>query len=176
MKFLMKQEQMEEQKLIIIENEQDKVSIDENINILIKKVIDICMKSEKLEMDYEVSVLIVDDEEIRLINKEHRDIDKSTDVLSFPMAEFYNGELVSDEGDYDLEFEQLMLGDIIISAETAKRQAMEYGHSFEREIAFLTAHSCFHLLGYDHMEEAEEKVMFSKQEAVLKKMGLTRLK
>ncbi len=171
----MKQEKTEEQKLIIIENEQDKVSIDENINILIKRVIDICMKSEKLEKDYEVSVLIVDDEEIRLINKEHRDIDKSTDVLSFPMAEFYNGELISDEGDYDLEFEQLMLGDIIISAETAKRQAIEYGHSLEREMAFLTAHSCFHLLGYDHMEEDEEKVMISKQEAVLKEMGLTRL-
>ncbi len=176
MKFLMKQEKMEERKLIIIENEQDKVSIDENINILINKVIDICMKSEKLEVDYEVSVLIVDDEEIRLINKEHRDIDKATDVLSFPMAEFYNGELISDEGDYDLEFEQLMLGDIIISAETAKRQAIEYGHSFEREVAFLTAHSCFHLLGYDHMEESEEKVMLSKQEAVLEEMGLARLK
>ena len=176
MKLLMKQEKTEEQKLIIIENEQDKVSIDENINILIKRVIDICMKSEKLEMEYEVSVLIVDDEEIRLINKEHRDIDKSTDVLSFPMAEFYNGELISDEGDYDLEFEQLMLGDIIISAETAKRQAIEYGHGFEREMAFLTAHSCFHLLGYDHMEEAEEMVMLSKQEAVLKGMGLTRLR
>ncbi len=166
---------MEEQKLIIIENEQDKVSIDENINIIIKKVIDICMKSEELEVDYEVSVLIVDDKEIRLINKEHRDIDKATDVLSFPMAEFYNGELISDEGDYDIENEQLMLGDIIISAETAKRQAVEYGHSFEREMAFLTAHSCFHLLGYDHMEESEEKVMLNKQEAVLKEIGLTRL-
>lgn len=176
MKLLMKQEKTEERKLIIIENEQDKVSIDENINILIKRVIDICMKSEGLEMDYEVSVLIVNDEEIRLINKEHRDIDKSTDVLSFPIAEFYNGELISDDGDYDLESEQLMLGDIIISAETATRQAIEYGHSFEREMAFLTAHSCFHLLGYDHMEEAEERVMFSKQEAVLKEIGLTRFR
>ena len=170
----MKQEKMEEQKLIIIENEQDKVSIDDNINILIKKVIDLCMKSEKLDKEYEVSVLIVDDEEIRLINKEHRDIDKSTDVLSFPMAEFNNGELISDEGDYDIELDELMLGDIIISAETAKRQAIEYGHSFEREIAFLTAHSCFHLLGYDHMIESEEKIMFSKQEAILQEMGLTR--
>ncbi len=165
---------MEEQKLIIIENEQDKVSIDENINIIIKKTIDLCIKSEKLDKDYEVSVIIVDDEEIRAINKEHRDIDKSTDVLSFPMVEFENGELISDEGDYDMDFDELMLGDIIISAETAKRQSIEYGHSFEREIAFLTAHSCFHLLGYDHMIEAEEKVMFKKQEDVLIEMGLTR--
>lgn len=165
---------MEEQKLIIIENEQDKVSIDENINIIIKKTIDLCMKSEKLDKDYEVSVIIVDDEEIRAINKEHRDIDKSTDVLSFPMVEFENGELISDEGDYDMDLDELMLGDIIISAETAKRQSIEYGHSFEREIAFLTAHSCFHLLGYDHMIEGEEKVMFKKQEDVLIEMGLTR--
>lgn len=170
----MNAEKMEEQKLIIVENEQDKVSIDDNINIIIKKTIDLCMKSEKLDKDYEVSVIIVDDEEIRAINKEHRDIDKSTDVLSFPMVEFENGELISDEGDYDMDLDELVLGDIIISAETAKRQSIEYGHSFEREIAFLTAHSCFHLLGYDHMIETEEKVMFKKQEDILIEMGLTR--
>lgn len=160
--------------MIIIENEQDKVEISDSIIKLIEKTIEISMKAEKLTKAYEVSVLIVDDEEIRAINKEHRDIDKPTDVLSFPMAEFENGELISDEGDYDLEFEELMLGDIIISAETAKRQADEYGHSFEREVAFLTAHSCFHLLGYDHMEEEEEKLMIGKQESILQQMGLTR--
>jgi probable rRNA maturation factor len=90
------------------------------------------------------------------------------------MVDFKNGELISDEGDYDLDMDELMLGDIIISAETAKRQAEEYGHSFAREMAFLTAHSCFHLLGYDHMEEDEEKVMIQKQENILKDMGLSR--
>ena len=160
--------------MIIIEDEQDKVSIDDTINKLIEKTIDLCMKAEKLDKEYEISVIIVDDEGIREINKEHRDIDKSTDVLSFPMVEFVNGELISDEGDYDMDLDELMLGDIIISAETAKSQAIEYGHSFEREIAFLTAHSCFHLLGYDHMDEAEEKVMLNKQEGILKEMGLTR--
>ncbi|WP_313563007.1 rRNA maturation RNase YbeY [Ruminiclostridium cellobioparum] len=160
--------------MIIIENEQDRISISGNINELIERTIDLCMKAEKLEKAYEVSVLIVDDEEIRKINREHRDIDKATDVLSFPMAEFENGELISDEGDYDPEYEELMLGDIIISAETAKRQAHEYGHSFEREIAFLTAHSCFHLLGYDHMEAEEEKIMLGKQEKILRQMGLNR--
>lgn len=160
--------------MIIIENEQDKVEISHSIIKLIEKTIELCMKAEKLDKAYEVSVLIVDDEEIRAINKEHRDIDKPTDVLSFPMAEFINGELISDQGDYDLEFDELMLGDIIISAETAKRQADEYQHSFEREIAFLTAHSCFHLLGYDHMEEEEEKIMIGKQESILQQMGLTR--
>ncbi len=172
----MKAEKMGKQRLIIIENEQDKVIIDENINIIINKTINLCMKAEKLDKDYEVSVIIVDDEEIRGINKEHRCIDKPTDVLSFPMVEFVNGELISDEGDYDMDLNELILGDIIISAETAKRQAIEYGHSFEREMAFLTAHSCFHLLGYDHMVEAEEKVMVEKQEAILKEVGLTRQK
>lgn len=160
--------------MIIIENEQNKVIIDEKINILITRTIELCMKSEKLDKDYEVSVVIVDDEEIREINKQHRDIDKSTDVLSFPMVEFVNGELISDEGDYDMDIDELMLGDIVISAETAVRQSAEYGHSFEREIAFLTAHSCFHLLGYDHMEEDEELIMTGKQEAILREIGLTR--
>jgi probable rRNA maturation factor len=162
--------------LIIIENEQEKVQIADSINNLIEETIELCIRSEKLEKAYEVSVLIVDDDEIRAINKEHRDIDKATDVLSFPMVEFVNGELISDEGDYDMDLEELMLGDIIISAETAKRQAEEYGHSFEREIAFLTAHSSFHLLGYDHMEEEDEKIMIGKQESILQQMGLRRLK
>ncbi|WP_024834743.1 rRNA maturation RNase YbeY [Ruminiclostridium josui] len=160
--------------MIIIENEQDKVILDKKIERLIEKTIELCMKSEKLEKDYEISVLIVDDEEIRDINKEHRNIDKSTDVLSFPMVDFKDGKLISDEGDYDLEMGELILGDIIISAETAMRQAEAYGHSFEREMAFLTAHSCFHLLGYDHMEKTEEEVMFKKQEDILKEIGLPR--
>ena len=92
--------------MIIIENEQDKVEIPDSISKLIEKTIEMCMKAEELTMAYEVSVLIVDDEEIRAINREHRDIDKPTDVLSFPMAEFRNGELIYDEGDYDLEFEE----------------------------------------------------------------------
>ncbi|AEY65850.1 rRNA maturation RNase YbeY [Clostridium sp. BNL1100] len=160
--------------MIIIENEQNKVIVDKKIESLIEKTIKLCMKSEKLDKDYEVSVLIVDDDEIRGINKEHRDIDKSTDVLSFPMVDFKDGKLISDEGDYDLEMGELILGDIIISAETAKRQAEAYSHSFEREMAFLTAHSCFHLLGYDHMEKNEEEIMFKKQEAILKEIGLPR--
>ncbi len=162
--------------MIIIENEQDKIPIADSIIKLLERTIELCMKSENLEKAYEISVLIVDDVEIRAINKEHRDVDRATDVLSFPMVEFANGELISDEGDYDMDLEELMLGDIIISAETAKRQAEEYGHSFEREIAFLTAHSCFHLLGYDHMVEEEEKIMIGKQERILQQMGLWRLK
>ncbi len=160
--------------MIFIENEQEKVNITPEIESVVRTAIEHSMKSEKLDKDYEVSVLFVDDSEIRGINKEHRDIDKATDVLSFPMVDFHNGQLISDVGDYDLDEELLFLGDIIISAETAERQAKEYGHSLLREIAFLTAHSCFHLLGYDHMEPEEETVMKGKQEAVLLKMGLQR--
>lgn len=160
--------------MILIENEQDKVDITAEIENIVRTTIEYSMKSENLDKDYEVSVLFVDDSEIREINKEHRDIDKATDVLSFPMVDFHNGQLISDVGDYDLDEELLFLGDIIISAETAERQAKEYGHSLFREIAFLTAHSCFHLLGYDHMEPEEEEVMKDKQEAVLLKMGLQR--
>ena len=160
--------------MIFIENEQEKVNITPEIENVVRTAIEYSMKSEKLDKDYEVSVLFVDDSEIRGINKEHRDIDKATDVLSFPMVDFSNGQLISDVGDYDLDEELLFLGDIIISAETAERQAKEYGHSLLREIAFLTAHSCFHLLGYDHMVPEEEAVMKGKQEAVLLKMGLQR--
>lgn len=160
--------------MIFIENEQEKVNITPEIENVVRTAIEYSMKSEKLDKDYEVSVLFVDDSEIRGINKEHRDIDKATDVLSFPMVDFHNGQLISDVGDYDLDEELLFLGDIIISAETAERQAKEYGHSLLREIAFLTAHSCFHLLGYDHMVPEEEEVMKGKQEAVLLKMGLQR--
>ncbi len=160
--------------MILIENEQDKVDITAEVENIVRTAIEYSMKSENLDKDYEVSVLFVDDSEIREINKEHRDIDKATDVLSFPMVDFHNGQLISDVGDYDLDEELLFLGDIIISAETAERQAKEYGHSLLREIAFLTAHSCFHLLGYDHMEPEEEEVMKDKQEAVLLKMGLQR--
>lgn len=160
--------------MITIENEQNKVEISEKITDIIEAAIVLCMHKEHLEQDYEVSVIIIDDDGIREINREHRNIDKSTDVLSFPMVEFKDGELISDEGDYDMDEELLFLGDIIISAETAMRQSLEYGHSFEREIAFLTAHSCFHLLGYDHMTKEEEEVMINKQEDVLSEMGLKR--
>lgn len=123
--------------MIIIENEQDKVILDKKIERLIEKTIELCMKSEKLEKDYEISVLIVDDEEIRDINKEHRNIDKSTDVLSFPMVDFKDGKLISDEGDYDLEMGELILGDIIISAETAMTTGGSYGHSLKERWLFL---------------------------------------
>ncbi len=159
---------------IIIENEQDEILISEEIESTIKKVIDASLSYENCDFDAEVSVTIVNNEAIREINKETRDIDSPTDVLSFPMLYFdENGDII--DSDFDMDGDVLVLGDIVISAERAKSQAEEFGHSFLREIAFLTVHSMLHLLGYDHVDDPEgEKIMFTKQEEILDKLGIKR--
>lgn len=128
-----------------------------------------CLEYEEFPADCEISVSFVTGAEIKEINSQFRHIEKETDVLSFPMLTFEEDE----EADVN-ENDEIILGDIIISVERAKEQANEYGHSLEREIAFLTAHSMFHLLGYDHMEEDEEKEMFAKQKEVLDILGVKR--
>ena len=129
---------------------------------LMKRVIRTAVSEAYPEHRFEVNVTVCDDEEIREINKEHRGIDKPTDVLSFPFLDFDSPETLT------------MLGDIIISRDTAYRQADEYGHSPKREFCFLAAHSALHLLGYDHMEPEEEKQMFQRQEEILHSMGIDR--
>ena len=124
------------------------------------------------DRDAEISVMFTDNEGIRVLNAQHRGIDRATDVLSFPMLEYDDdGEMFDDPGDIE---DELCLGDIVISLERAAEQAEEYGHSFEREVGFLTVHSMLHLLGYDHMTEEEEKEMFGFQKEILAKMGLER--
>lgn len=158
---------------IIMENEQDKLKIDEGITDTIKAVIIKTLEEEECDFEAEVSVTIVDMAKIREINRSERNIDSPTDVLSFPMLEFdEKGGIVDPE--FDMDGDKLLLGDIVICAEKAAEQAEEYGHSFRREIAFLTVHSMLHLLGYDHMEKEEEAVMFARQEEILDKMGITR--
>jgi len=147
---------------IVIENCQDKFKIDSNIAKLIEKVAIECMKVDNKSLNYEVSVTFVDDEEIRALNKVYRNIDSSTDVLSFPMGE---------EDIFDVPYTPL-LGDIVISAETAQRQAREFGHSVEREIAYLTAHSMFHLIGYDHINEGDKAIMREKEKLVMRNLGI----
>lgn len=159
---------------IIVENIQDKFEFTDELNEILKSAVNGSLALEGFKIPSEISILLVDDEHIREINKEQRDIDKATDVLSFPMTTMVNGEMEEDTGDYDMDEELLLLGDIVISMETVDRQAKEYGHSFEREFAFLTTHGMFHLLGYDHMSSEEEKIMMGKQEEVLKDIGLTR--
>ena len=131
------------------------------------------LRGEGKSGTYEVSVSFVTDEEIREINRDFRNKDASTDVLSFPLSD--DGERFDTDGEG-----VFLLGDVILSLEHAQRQAEEYGHSFLRETAYLTAHSMLHLLGYDHVEGADvpkEKfgqAMRQKEEAVLEKLGLTR--
>ncbi len=159
---------------IIIENEQNAIKISEEIENTIKKVIDASLEYENCDFDAEVSVTIVDNEAIREINNETRNLNMPTDVLSFPMLYFdEDGNIIDSE--FDMDGDVLVLGDIVISAERAKTQAEEFGHSFLREIAFLTVHSMLHLLGYDHVDDPEgERIMFAKQEEILDKLGIKR--
>jgi probable rRNA maturation factor len=159
---------------VLIENQQTKVEFTDSIDKLLLDTVNSALAQECFDMPAEVSILLVDDEKIREINKEYRDIDKSTDVLSFPIVDMHEGEILSDEGDIDMDDNMLLLGDIIISMETAVKQAAEYGHSLERELAFLTCHGVFHLIGYDHMNSEDEKKMMGKQEKLLEQMGLPR--
>lgn len=147
---------------------------------LINDVIEEAIEYVKCPYYSIVEVTLVDDEAIQEINKTHRNIDKSTDVLSFPMIEYEKpGDFSMLEDDMYMDcFEpdsgELILGDIVISVDHMEAQAKEYGHSIKRELAFLVAHSMFHLFGYDHMEEDERVEMEGLQEDLLNKMGLTR--
>lgn len=152
---------------VYYENAQDKLPPLDDMERLIEDCTRGALNEENMEDDAEVSVTLVDDEEIRALNHEHRGIDRATDVLSFPLGDENGFETNPETG-------AILLGDIVISLERAAAQAEEYGHSLRRETAFLITHSLFHLLGYDHEKEDEEKVMFSKQERVLELLGITR--
>lgn len=148
-------------------NEQDKLSPPEDFEQLIEQCTAAALEEEEISEDAEVSVTLVDNERIRELNNEFREIDRETDVLSFPMGDDESFEV-------DPDNDAILLGDIVISLEKARAQAEEYGHSLRREVAFLITHSLFHLLGYDHMTPEEETEMFAKQEKVLQKLGITR--
>lgn len=161
---------------LIIENEQNKEEITAELTDTIQAVCDRALKSEECDFDAEISITFTDNDGIRQINKEYRGIDKPTDVLSFPMLEFDENGIASD-AELDSDGDLIMLGDIVISLERAREQSIEFGHSFKREVAFLTAHSMLHLLGYDHVDDVEgEKLMRQKQDAVLNSLGITREK
>lgn len=161
---------------IIVELEVD---IEKKYIELIKKVVIASLEYENCPYETEVSITITDNENIQIINREFRAKDKPTDVLSFPMIEFdqpSNFDVIDESDDelFNLDTGELLLGDIVISLEKAIKQSNEYGHSLERELGFLTAHSMLHLFGYDHMNEAEESIMKEKQEEILKEVGLMR--
>lgn len=147
---------------------------------IIKKVIDAALLQEKCPYEAEVSVTLTDGEEVRRINKEFRGLDKTTDVLSFPMAEYQRPadfDFLEEEDAFDCfnpESGELLLGDIILSVEKIKEQAEAYGHSLTRELAFLTAHSMLHLMGYDHMEEQDRVLMEERQKLLMETLEIPR--
>ncbi|TFZ40060.1 rRNA maturation RNase YbeY [Soehngenia longivitae] len=145
---------------VLIDNRQLKINIDDKIESAINESIKICLQEENRDLNYEVSVSFVDNEEIRQLNKDYRNVDRPTDVLSFPL----------DEYDYNSNYH--ILGDIIISTDKVIEQATEFGHSILREIIYLTVHSMFHLLGYDHMNDDDKKIMREKEKFVLKEIGI----
>jgi len=139
---------------------------------LIKRAVRIALRNEAVDKLCVVNVLITDDEGIREYNHKYREIDKATDVLSFPMQNFINaGWEGLNEPEFDEDTGDLPLGDIIISAETSKRQANKYGNTVEYETTYLIIHSTLHLLGYDHGDESSEKDMHEKSKQIMQKMG-----
>lgn len=153
---------------VYVRNNQKDIKVPTGIRLLIRKCCQAVLKSEGFDKDAEVSVSFVSNEDIKSLNKIYRDKDRVTDVLSFPL---------SDDGKYDINNEtgMCLLGDVVISLQTAMSQAEMYGHSLEREIGFLTVHSMLHLLGYDHeTSPLDETIMMEKQEEILESLGISR--
>lgn len=153
---------------VTIQNQQKAVAIPTGMRLLIRRSCAAVLENQNFENAAEVTVTFVDDERIHELNKKFRNVDKSTDVLSFPLGE---------NGEYDLnpETNALQLGDIVISVEHAMKQSVEYGHSFEREMSYLTVHSMLHLLGFDHVNGGMEAVrMRDTEETVMTALGITR--
>lgn len=159
---------------VSIRNNQRKFKVTKDMRDLVRSAVKAALEYMDFPLKSEVSVMFTDDEEIHELNRLHRGVDRPTDVLSFPLFEYdENGDIIEDDLDFNPNGE-MILGDIVISMETASRQAQEYGHSFEREIGFLTVHSMLHLFGYDHMTPEDEEEMFGYQREILERMGLER--
>ena len=160
---------------IIIESELEKDT--GTWETLLSRVIPAALEAEGVTVPCEVDVLRTDDAGIHQINLEQRQVDRPTDVLSFPMFEFTPGEPPTDDADADPETGLVPLGDMVISLERARAQGEEYGHGTEREVAYLAVHSVLHLLGYDHMDEGPQKrQMREREEAILNSLGISREK
>jgi len=153
---------------VYFDNRQEKREIDQKLLKLLESVIENALEREGIKIPVEVCISLVEDREIQSLNREYRGRDVPTDVLSFPLID-------RDDLDKQVPTEiEVLLGDIIISAERADEQAKEYGHSFQRELAYLTVHGILHLLGYDHSSPQEEKVMRAKEEEILEILQIKR--
>lgn len=154
--------------IINFENDQEKIALSEYMEKRLHDGLNAVAHLHGLDDMTEVDITIVDDEEIHTLNREYRNVDRPTDVLSFALDE---GE--EDEPELIDGPEEHLLGDIIISAETAKRQGEEFGHGLEREIVYLAVHGLLHLLGYDHMTDEDKKIMRAKEEEALREIRLS---
>ena len=153
---------------VLIHNNQKDIKVPVGIRLLIRRSCTAVLTYENFQSNAEVSVSFVNDKQIHELNLKYRNMDKPTDVLSFPLGDGKNYDKNPETGD-------CLLGDIVISLETAERQALIYNHSLEREIGFLTVHSMFHLLGYDHeTSNMAALIMREKEEAVLSELGISR--
>ncbi len=166
--------------MIFIDNRQKKIDVSNNLTSHLEKVIAFILKEECVKETCEISLVFVDNNEIKNINRETRNIDKVTDVLSFPMLNYKKGKVYKDlylNYKFDSTFfddGNLVLGDIVISLERSLEQSIEFNHSFFRETSYLVIHSVLHLLGYDHMENDEKKVMREREEDILGKLNIPR--
>ena len=166
--------------MIYVDNRQDKIEVTEEFTNKLENTIIFALKEEGVNVPCEVSLVFVDNEEIREINNENRGIDRATDVLSFPILEYPKDKVykeVYEEEKFDetfLDGEDLVIGDIVLSLEKALEQSEEYNHSFEREASYLVVHSVLHLLGYDHMEDEEKKRMRTREEEIIDKLNIKR--
>lgn len=159
--------------------EEIEVDFDFDYRQIAEKVINYCIEREKFPYEAEINLTLTDNEGIHIINKEYRDIDRATDVLSFPMLSYetpgdFSFLMDENDDDFNPDTGEAILGDIIISVDKVREQAEEYGHSELREFAFLITHSMLHLFGYDHMEPEEAKVMENKQRQILDELSITR--
>lgn len=159
--------------------EEVEVDFDFDYRQIAEKVINYCIEREKFPYEAEINLTLTDNEGIHIINKEYRDIDRATDVLSFPMLSYetpgdFSFLMDENDDDFNPDTGEAILGDIIISVDKVREQAKEYGHSELREFAFLITHSMLHLFGYDHMEPEEAKVMEDKQRQILDELSITR--
>ncbi len=166
--------------MIYVDNRQNKVEASEKLIKRLTEVIEFALKEEEVNIDCEVSLLFVDNNEIKEINNETRGINRETDVLSFPMLEYENKKVFKNMyKDYkfsqcDFDGDELVLGDIVLSLEKAVEQSKEFNHSYEREASYLVVHSVLHLLGYDHMEDDDKIIMRSREEDILNKLNIIR--
>lgn len=166
--------------MIYVDDKQNKIEVNDEFVEKLKHVIEFALKEEEVEVECEVSLVFVDNDEIREINNSTRKIDKETDVLSFPMLEYENKKVFKEIyinyefSQSDFDGDELVLGDIVLSLEKALEQSKEFNHSYERESSYLVVHSVLHLLGYDHMNDDEKQVMRTREEEILNKLDISR--